>query len=167
MPKKIIIYTTICQGPRQWVVELSVHMNRSMHSKMKWLSNHFKRQGPILYKLLVRLGIHSNFYTLSVTKHAILSHYNDVIMSAMASQITGVPIVYSTVCSGVYKKNSKAPCHWPLCGELTGDRWIPRIKGKWPEIFSIWWRHHGEWLIYLTNQTAAPTTILLHLQLFS
>ena len=27
-------------------------------------------------------------------------HYNDVIMSAMASQITGVLIVYSTVCSG-------------------------------------------------------------------
>ena len=27
-------------------------------------------------------------------------HYSDVIMSAMASQITGAPIVYSTVCSG-------------------------------------------------------------------
>ena len=30
----------------------------------------------------------------------ILKHYNDVIMSAMVSQITGVSIVYSTVCSG-------------------------------------------------------------------
>ena len=29
-----------------------------------------------------------------------LCHYNDVIMSAMTSQITGVTIVYSTVCSG-------------------------------------------------------------------
>ena len=27
-------------------------------------------------------------------------HYGDVIMSAMASQITGVSILYSTVCSG-------------------------------------------------------------------
>ena len=27
-------------------------------------------------------------------------HYADVTMSMMASQITGVPIVYSTVCSG-------------------------------------------------------------------
>ena len=27
-------------------------------------------------------------------------HYNDVIMGAMASQINGVSIVYSTVCSG-------------------------------------------------------------------
>ena len=31
-------------------------------------------------------------------------HYSDVIMSAMASQITGVSIVYSTVCSGADKK---------------------------------------------------------------
>ena len=24
------------------------------------------------------------------------------------------------------KENIKAPHHWPLCGEVTGDRWIPR-----------------------------------------
>ena len=27
------------------------------------------------------------------------------------------------------KKNIKARRHWPLCGEFTGDRWIPRTKG--------------------------------------
>ena len=27
------------------------------------------------------------------------------------------------------KENTKAPSHWPLCGEFTGDRWIPRKKG--------------------------------------
>ena len=26
-------------------------------------------------------------------------------------------------------KNIKALRHWPLCGEFTGDRWIPRTKG--------------------------------------
>ena len=41
-------------------------------------------------------------------------HNSDAIMSAMASQITGVPIVYSTVCSGRDQRNNKAPCHWPL-----------------------------------------------------
>ena len=29
------------------------------------------------------------------------------------------------------KENIKAPRHWPLCGEFTGDRWIPRTKGQW------------------------------------
>ena len=32
--------------------------------------------------------------------HLPYPHYSDVIMSAMASQITGVSVVYSTVCSG-------------------------------------------------------------------
>ena len=29
------------------------------------------------------------------------------------------------------KENIKAPLHWPLWGEFTGDRWIPRTKGQW------------------------------------
>ena len=28
------------------------------------------------------------------------------------------------------KENIKAPRHWSLCGEFTGDRWIPRTKGQ-------------------------------------
>ena len=70
-------------------------------------------------------------------------HYNDVIMSAMASQITSLTIVYSTVFFQVQiKENIKAPRHWPLCGEFTGDRWIPAEKTSNAENVSIWWRHH-------------------------
>ena len=28
------------------------------------------------------------------------------------------------------KENIKAPRRWPLCGEFTGDRWIPRTNGQ-------------------------------------
>ena len=28
------------------------------------------------------------------------------------------------------KENIKATRHWPLCGEFTGDRWIPRTNGQ-------------------------------------
>ena len=28
------------------------------------------------------------------------------------------------------KENIKAPRYWPLCGEFTGDRWIPRTKDQ-------------------------------------
>ena len=60
-----------------------------------------------------------------------LLHYSDIAMSAMASQITGILIVCSTVCTGADKKKSvKAPHHWPLRGESTGDRWIPLTKGQ-------------------------------------
>ena len=43
-------------------------------------------------------------------------HYSDVIMSTIASQITGLSIVYSTVYLGANKENVKAPRHWPLWG---------------------------------------------------
>ena len=54
---------------------------------------------------------------------------NDVIMTVMASQITSLTIVYSTFYSSAeIKENIKAPRHWPLWGEFTGHRWIPRKK---------------------------------------
>ena len=59
------------------------------------------------------------------------TNYSDVMMATMASQITSLTIVYSTVYSGAdQRKKNKAPRHWPLCGEFTGDRWIPRTNGQ-------------------------------------
>ena len=40
------------------------------------------------------------------------------------------------------KENSKAPRHWPLCGEFTMDRWIPHTNGQLCGKRSIWWSHH-------------------------
>ena len=34
------------------------------------------------------------------------------------------------LCKAQIKENIKAPRHWPLRGEFTGDRWIPRTKGQ-------------------------------------
>ena len=56
-------------------------------------------------------------------------HYSDVIIGLMASYITGVTIVYSTVCSDADQRKRKSSAS--LCGEFTGDRWIPRTKGRW------------------------------------
>ena len=50
------------------------------------------------------------------------SHYCDVIMGTVASQITSLTIVYSTVYSGADQRKHQAPRHWPLCEEFTGDR---------------------------------------------
>ena len=64
-------------------------------------------------------------------------------MGTIVSQITSLTIVYSTVYSDAIKENIKAPHHWPLCGEFTGDRWISRTNGQLRGNVSIWWRHHG------------------------
>ena len=41
------------------------------------------------------------------------------------------------------KENTKAPRHWLLYGEFTGDRRIPAQRASDAEDVSIWWRHHA------------------------
>ena len=63
-------------------------------------------------------------------------------MGAMASQITGLTIVDPFIQAQI-EESIKAPRHWPLYGEFTGDRWIPQQMASNAENVSIWWRHHG------------------------
>ena len=70
-------------------------------------------------------------------------HYNDVIMSAMTSQITRVSIVWFTVCSGADRREHQSTASQGLCEEsflVTGDFTAQRASNA--ENVSIWWRHH-------------------------
>ena len=42
----------------------------------------------------------------------------------------GSPLFTQPFIQAQIKENIKAPRHWPLCGEFTGDRWIPRTNGQ-------------------------------------
>ena len=68
-------------------------------------------------------------------------HYTNIIMGTIASQITSLTIVYSTVYSDADQKNIKAPHHWPLCGEFTGTCEFPAQMASNAENVSIWWHH--------------------------
>ena len=48
----------------------------------------------------------------------------------IASQINGVSIVCTTIFQAQINEIIKAPRHWLLCGETTGNRWIPLTKGQ-------------------------------------
>ena len=72
-----------------------------------------------------------------------ICHYNDVIMTTMASQITASRLFIQPFIQTHIKEKIRAPRHWPMCGEFTGDRWIPRTKGQLRGNVSIWWRHHA------------------------
>ena len=70
-------------------------------------------------------------------------HNNDVIMSEMASEITSLKIVYSSVCSRADKKTSKLSITG-LCegiSPVTGEFLAQRTSNT--NNISIWWRHHG------------------------
>ena len=57
-------------------------------------------------------------------------HYDDVIMGAMASQITSLAIVYSTVYSDANQRKHQSSASLAFVWEFTGDRWIPRTNGQ-------------------------------------
>ena len=48
----------------------------------------------------------------------------------MASQITSLTIIYSTVYSGADQGKHQNFASLAFVGEFTGDRWIPRTKGQ-------------------------------------
>ena len=71
-------------------------------------------------------------------------HYNDVIMGAIACQITSLTIIFSTVYSDADQRKHQSSASLAYVGPGTGDRWIPRTNGQQCNV-SISWRHHDLW----------------------
>ena len=73
-----------------------------------------------------------------------IQHYGDVMMSAMASQITSLTIVYSTFYSRRRSKKTSKLRVTGLCegnSPVTGE--FPAQRASNAENVSVWWRHHG------------------------
>ena len=81
-------------------------------------------------------------------------HYYDVIKTAMASQITGVSIVCSTVCSGIDQRKHQRSA--PLTFVRGIHRW-PSQATSYAENASIWWRLH-----VITVNTWTMTTVITY-----
>ena len=122
-------------------------------SSLYWWPVDHPHQGPVMFdsdiffvvslnNLLNKHGIDQG---LNVSLSSML-HYGDVIMGAMASQITSLTIVYSTAIQTQMKENIKAPRHWPLCGEFTGDRTNGQLRGKCFHLMTSSWKgFHYPW----------------------
>ena len=61
-------------------------------------------------------------YTVAHCVVKLVSHYGDVIMGAIASQITSLTITYSTLYSDADERKHQSSASLALCGEFTGDR---------------------------------------------
>ena len=68
-----------------------------------------------------------------------ISHYIDVIMTTMASQITSLTVVYSIV----YSDADRVTGHF--AGNSPGTGEFPAEMASYVENVSIWWRHHEFW----------------------
>ena len=68
-------------------------------------------------------------------------HCSDVTMSAMVSQITGVSIVCSTVCSGADQRKHQSSALVAFVNPPLTDG-VPSQRASNAKNVSIWWRHH-------------------------
>ena len=76
---------------------------------------------------------------------SISKHYNDVVMGTIASQITSLTIVYSTVYSDADPtKTSKLRITGLCVGKSTGTGEFPAQMVSNSENVSIWLRHHDK-----------------------
>ena len=90
-----------------------------------WISHHFRQSVPVLHK----------FHPYDCLSASGVSHYCDVIMGGVASQITSLTIVYSTVYSdadqrrhqsstslafvrGIHRGPVNSPHKWPVTWKL-------------------------------------------------
>ena len=96
-------------------------------------------------------------------------HYDDVIMGAIASQITSHTIVYSTV---LFRRRSKRTSKLRvtgLCvGNLAGTGEFPAQMASNAENVSISWRHHGVTIhayIWEDNKVVARIVFILRMRL--
>ena len=58
------------------------------------------------------------------------THYNDVRMTTMASQITSLTVVYSTVYSDADQRKHQSSASLAFVWGSPRERWIPRTKGQ-------------------------------------
>ena len=102
---------------------------------------------------LTRVQSYINWYS-DIPVELIQYHYSGVIMSTMASQITSLTIVYSTVYSGADHRKHQSSA---LMAFVRGNhRWLAQEASN-AENVSIWWRHH----VVATAYLAYPTVNLL------
>ena len=63
-------------------------------------------------------------------------------MGTIASEITSLTIVYTTVYSDADQSKHQSSASLAFVWGIHRDRWIPRTKDQLRGNVSIWWRHH-------------------------
>ena len=98
---------------------------------------HYLNQWWLLINEVLWYSHESNF-TVSLQVPQLLSrimslktiHYDDVIMTTIASQITSLTVVYSIVYSDADERKHQSSASLAFMWGIHRDRWIPRTKGQ-------------------------------------
>ena len=148
---------------RCWLVKFTI-LHISSKTNPTWLFYTQWLTGNVLFNILkisvITAGVTSRQKFLGwctawrcpLFSHMCL-HYNDVIIGAMATEITSLTIVYSIVYSGADQRKQQSSASLAFVREI--HRWpvnSPQRAGN-AENVSIWWRHH-------VNLATYPVTVI-------
>ena len=106
---------------------------------LKWLE--YRTSRPVGSSQRTLMVTHDRAFVFSVSLRSEI-HYSDIIMSAMASQITNTSIVCSIDCSGAYQRKSKLRVNGLCEGNPHVTGGFPSQRASNAENVSIWWRYH-------------------------
>ena len=122
------IKTTSCQYRKSHCGDKAILRPSYFHNGISYTG---KMSSLYWIKALVvmfpNMYIHYRLHSISENKY---SHYNDVIMTTVASQITGLTFVYSTVYSDTDQRKHQSSASLAFVWGIHRDRWIPRTKGQ-------------------------------------
>ena len=108
-----------------WEIVELFHMTSPFSTYMDWHSSR-PRFDRILPKPNACAAPNAKLWPYTTDIHKNPLYCNHVILSAMASQITSVSIIYSTVFSGADQRS-----HQSSASLASGHRWIPHTKGQY------------------------------------
>ena len=97
---------------------------------------------------------------MTIVRVLVHTHYSDVIMGPMASQLTSLTIDYSTVYSGADQRKHQSSTSLAFVRGI--HQWPVNFPHKWPvtrNTFPCWWRHHAftELPQYYTTSPLLPS----------
>ena len=172
--------------PRQNCCRCADNIFKCLFSKENaWISNEMSLKGPInnIPALVLIMAWHrpgdtplyepvmvSSLTNICVTrpqwvKYSRIRGHNDVIMSALASQITSLTIVYSTVYLRSRSKNTSRLCVTGLCegnspetGEFTALRASNAEKVSFDDVIMICWFNTGMYFFCSIIMQAGSST---------
>ena len=116
-----------------------------------WLEPQISSTGARFSNELQKLDWIAGCQYSSLSNSCRVALYNGVIMGTMASQITSLTIVYSTVYSGADQRKHQSSASLAFVGNSPGTGEFPAQIASNAANVSIWWRHHDtDW--YLSHR---------------
>ena len=125
------IWCQLIQVINDFTIEIISLANMSLSLQIweyiSWISYFSCLMLRILYKFCFNM-YHEMFHYYIFNK--ILTHYIDVIMTTIASQITSLTVVYSIVYSDVDQRKHPSSASLAFVRGIHRDRWITRTNGR-------------------------------------